>query len=63
MRTVPHAWVSRRRQDQTIKGLRELIDLGLIRWNCPHLGPEDWPDDMPIPVEYTGKADTIRTEG
>lgn len=44
-------------------GINELLALGLIRWMDPYIGPDDWPNQLPLPVEFP-KADAIpSTEG
>lgn len=64
MQTIPHGPVSRRRvePDPINEGLKELIALGLIRWTCEHVQVDDWPRYLPLPVVFTDKADSIRTE-
>ena len=63
-RTIPHGRVSRRVKDPITEGIKELVSLGLVRWTCEHVSPDDWPHDLPLPVVFTEQADAIRrTEG
>jgi hypothetical protein len=62
--TIPHRRASRRAKDPIWEGINELLALGLIRWTCEHVQPDDWPHHLPLPIEFTDKADAIpRTEG
>jgi hypothetical protein len=64
--TIPHGQVSRRRvkPDPINEGLKELIDLGLIRWTCEHVQVDDWPSHLPLPIEFTEQGEAVRrTEG
>lgn len=62
MRTVPFSAVSRKLvKDPITEGLKELVALGLIRWADPHIGPDDWPPNLPLPIEFI-EGEAIPTE-
>jgi hypothetical protein len=50
MHTIPHRRVSRR--DPIREGVKQLVALGLVRWTDEHIGPDDWPDTLPLPIKF-----------
>jgi hypothetical protein len=52
---TPHT-VSRRK-DPRVEAIKELVALGFIRWTDPAIGPDEWPDNLPLPIELTEKGE------